>query len=57
MTRARIRSRLIPGGDAAEDGVEVVTAQREQDGGGRGAQFGRVLLALSVRVNEVTDLR
>lgn len=46
----------LPGGDAAEDGVEVVAAQREEDGGGGGPQLGGVLVALSVCVDEVADL-
>lgn len=48
--------RYVPGGDAAEDGVEVTAAQREQNPTGRVSQLGRVLVSLAVRVDEVTDL-
>lgn len=46
-----------PGRDAAENGVEVVAAQREEDSRGRGAQLGSVLVTLAVGVDEMADLR
>lgn len=46
----------VPGGDAAEDGVEVVAAEREEHPRGGAAQLGRVLVPLAVRVDEVADL-
>ena len=47
---------LLPGGDAAEDGVEVVAAQGEKHGGGGAPQLRGVMVSLSVRVEEVADL-
>lgn len=46
----------VPGGDAAKDGVEVVAAQREEDGRGGGSELSGVLVALTVRVDEVANL-
>lgn len=46
----------LPGGDTAEDGVEVVAAQREEDGRGGGPQLSGVLVAVSICVDEVADL-
>ncbi len=46
----------VPGGDAAEDRVEVAAAQREQNPTGWVLQLGRVLVSLTVRVDEMTDL-
>lgn len=50
------RYTCVPGGDAAEDGVEVTAAQREQDPTGRVPQLGCVLVALAIRVDKMTDL-
>ena len=46
----------LPGGDAAEDGIEVVAAQREENSWGGGPELSGVLMALTVRVDEMTDL-
>lgn len=46
----------VPGGYAAEDGIEVVAAQREEDSWGWGTEFGSVLVALTVCMNEMADL-
>lgn len=47
----------LPCWDTAKDGVKVVAAEREQHGGGGATQLSGVLLALTVWVQEVTDLR
>lgn len=46
----------IPGGDAAKDGVKVVAAQREEDSWGWGPELRGMLVALAVRVDEMTNL-
>lgn len=45
----------LPGGDATEDGIEVVAAEREEDSGGGCPQVGGMEVALAVRVDEVAD--
>lgn len=45
-----------PGGNAAEDGVEVVAAEWEEDGRRRGPELHSVMVALTVRVDEMTNL-
>lgn len=49
--------REVPGGDTTEDSIEVVAAEREEHGRGGAAQLSGVLLAFTVRVQEVTDFR
>lgn len=46
----------IPGGNAAKDSVKVVAAQREEDSWGRGPELRSMLVALTVRVDEMTNL-
>lgn len=46
----------LPGGDAAEDRIEVVAAQREENSWGGGPELSGVLVALTVCVDEMADL-
>lgn len=46
-----------PGGDAAEDSAEITAAQREQNPTGWVPQLSCVLVSLTERVDEMTDLR
>lgn len=45
-----------PGGDATEDGVEVVAAEGEEHSRCRGPELRSVMVALAVCVDEMTDL-
>lgn len=45
-----------PGRDATEDGVEVVAAKGEEHSRCRGPELRGVMVALAVRVDEMTNL-
>lgn len=56
FTQSQVAVQYAPGGDAAEDSVEITAAQREQNPTGWVPQLGRVLVSLTERVDEMTDL-
>lgn len=57
FTQSQVAVQYVPGGDAAEDSIEITAAQREQNPTGWVPQLGRVLVSLTERVDEMTDLR